>query len=134
MTRMNYPIHQPGTQGRKIFGYEIFVDNDVLAQLQSEGDWFEKVKKVGKVESIKFNLDLNIPDLNGRNIQVLLETNSRYMIRKCSENIKAARLYSLIFIKFLKKFEGSIFLLLFLSPRVWCPCSSEPRDTRSTKS
>lgn len=70
MTRMNYPIHQPGTQGRKIFGYEIFVDNDVLAQLQSEGDWFEKVKKVGKVESIKFNLDLNIPDLNGRNIQV----------------------------------------------------------------
>jgi hypothetical protein len=27
--------------------------------------------KAGNVESIKFNLDLNIPDLNGRNIQVL---------------------------------------------------------------
>jgi hypothetical protein len=34
MTKVNYPIHQPGTQGRKIFGFEIFVDNDVLNELQ----------------------------------------------------------------------------------------------------
>ncbi len=36
MTRINYQINQPVTQGRKIFGYEIFVDNDILAQLQPE--------------------------------------------------------------------------------------------------
>lgn len=42
----------------------------MLSQLQPEAEWFEKVKKMGEVESIKFNLDLNIPDLNGRNIQV----------------------------------------------------------------
>ena len=67
---MNYSISQQPVQGRKIFGYEIFVDNDILSQLQVESQWFEKVKKIGDVESIKFNLDLNIPDLNGRNIQI----------------------------------------------------------------
>ena len=68
--RINYSTSQPQIQGRKIFGFEIFVDNDILSQLQPESWWFEKVKKAGEVESIKFNLDLNIPDLNGRNIQV----------------------------------------------------------------
>ena len=67
---MNYPVHQPGSNGRKIFGYEIFVDNDILRELGAEGEWFEKMRALGNVESIKFNLDLNIPDLNGRNIQV----------------------------------------------------------------
>jgi len=37
---MNYPINQPVTQGRKIFGYEIFVDNDILSHLQPEQEWF----------------------------------------------------------------------------------------------
>lgn len=68
---MNYCQHQPGTHGRKIFGYEIFVDNDILRELGPEAEWFEKMKVLGSVESIRFNLDLNIPDLNGRNIQVL---------------------------------------------------------------
>lgn len=67
---MSYATGQVAVQGRKIFGFEIFVDNDILAQLQPESQWFEKVKKAGEVETIKFNLDLNIPDLNGRNIQV----------------------------------------------------------------
>ena len=71
MGRISYSVPQQPVQGRKIFGYEIFVDNDILAQLQSDSEWFEKVKKIGDVESIKFNLDLNIPDLNGRNIQVI---------------------------------------------------------------
>ena len=63
-------MHQPGLQGRKIFGFEIFVDNDILRELPTEAEWFEKVREMGSVESIRFNLDLNIPDLNGRNIQV----------------------------------------------------------------
>lgn len=67
---MSYATGQAPVQGRKIFGFEIFVDNDILAQLQPEYEWFEKVRKAGEVETIKFNLDLNIPDLNGRNIQV----------------------------------------------------------------
>lgn len=58
-------------QGKKIFGYEIFVDNNMLANLQPESAWLERMKIAGEVESIRFNLDLNIPDLNGRNIQVL---------------------------------------------------------------
>lgn len=33
-------IIQLGIQGRKIFGFEIFVDNDVLNQLQPENEWF----------------------------------------------------------------------------------------------
>ena len=70
LSRMNYSVPQSGGQGRKIFGFEIFVDNDILRELGSEGDWFDKVKTLGNVESIRFNLDLNIPDLNGRNIQV----------------------------------------------------------------
>jgi hypothetical protein len=70
MTRVCYPIHQPGTQGRKIFGFEIFVDNDVLRELHPEKEWLEKIKKAGDVESINFNLSLSIPELNGRNVQV----------------------------------------------------------------
>ena len=70
LSRMGYSVPQPGAQGRKIFGFEIFVDNDILRELGAEEDWFEKVKALGNVESIRFNLDLNIPDLNGRNIQV----------------------------------------------------------------
>lgn len=57
-------------QGRKIFGYEIFVDNDLLHALEPETDWLARVRAAGEVETIRFNLDLNIPDLNGRNIQV----------------------------------------------------------------
>lgn len=82
---MNYTLHQPGTHGRKIFGYEIFVDNDILRELGAEGEWFEKMRAIGNVESIKFNLDLNIPDLNGRNIQVqprLIQIYDRDMDRK----------------------------------------------------
>ena len=33
---MNYSASQPPVQGRKIFGFEIFVDNDILGQLQPE--------------------------------------------------------------------------------------------------
>ena len=40
--------------------------------MTSEEEWFESIVKAGNVESVKFNLDLNIPDLNGRNIQVHL--------------------------------------------------------------
>jgi len=43
----------------------------MLANLEPESEWLDKVKKAGEVESIRFNLDLNIPDLNGKNIQVL---------------------------------------------------------------
>jgi hypothetical protein len=94
MTKVNYPIHQPGTQGRKIFGFEIFVDNDVLNDLQPEGEWFEKVKKAGEVESINFNLGLNIPELNGRNIQVIIYTIfSRSMTKKCRKNIRVVEYY-----------------------------------------
>ena len=46
------------------------MDNDILRELPTEAEWFEKVREMGSVESIRFNLDLNIPDLNGRNIQV----------------------------------------------------------------
>lgn len=75
-SRINYSGPQSGVQGRKIFGFEIFVDNDILRELGSEGEWFDKVKTLGNVESIRFNLDLNIPDLNGRNIQVQKKPNS----------------------------------------------------------
>lgn len=57
-------------QNRKIFGYQIFIDNEMLENLDQ--GWLQRVKKVGEVESIRFNLDLNIPDLNGKNIQVFL--------------------------------------------------------------
>ena len=57
-------------QQKKIFGFEIFVDNDIIREMVNEEEWFANIVKAGNVESVKFNLDLNIPDLNGRNIQV----------------------------------------------------------------
>jgi hypothetical protein len=33
--------------------------------------WFDTLAKNHEVDHIRFNLDLTIPDLNGRNIQVL---------------------------------------------------------------
>ena len=59
---------QSGGQAKKIFGFEIFVDNDILNELPPLEEWFKKVQVAGSIESIRFNLDLNIPDLNGRNI------------------------------------------------------------------
>ena len=46
------------------------MDNDIIREMPETKEWFENIAKAGNIESIKFNLDLNIPDLNGRNIQV----------------------------------------------------------------
>lgn len=70
--RNSYQMIQPQLQERKIFGFEIFVDNEILADLGTTDQWFESMIKANGVEHIKFNPDLTIPDLNGRNIQVTM--------------------------------------------------------------
>jgi hypothetical protein len=40
--------------------------------MPSVTDWFDSMVKTNEVEYIKFNPDLTIPDLNGRNIQVII--------------------------------------------------------------
>jgi len=61
---------QPQLQEKKIFGFEIFVDNDILSELEPLTQWFSTNIKISGVAHIRFNSDLTIPDLNGRNIQV----------------------------------------------------------------
>ena len=56
------------------------MDNDVLAELGSLEEWFSSMAAAHQVEHIRFNSDLTIPDLNGRNIQVLAPR-SRYLVR-----------------------------------------------------
>ena len=58
-------------QERKIFGFEIYIDNDILCELGPLEEWFASLVKAHAVEHVRFNSDLTIPDLNGRNIQVL---------------------------------------------------------------
>ncbi len=68
--RSNYPGGQPVLQERKIFGFELYIDNDILAELGSIEDWFATLRSSNGVEHLDFNSDLTIPDLHGRNIQV----------------------------------------------------------------
>lgn len=64
---------QPQLQERKIFGFEIYIDNDILADIgMSVEEWFVILKTTHGVEHIGFNSDLTIPDLNGRNIHVVI--------------------------------------------------------------
>ncbi len=58
-------IHQ-----RKTFGFEIYINNDILAEIDNIDKWFGSISKITGTEKIEFNTDLTIPDLNGRNIQV----------------------------------------------------------------
>ena len=60
-------------QERKIFGFEIFIDNEILAEVENVEKWMESIRKLTSTERIEFNSDLTIPDLNGRNIQVRAE-------------------------------------------------------------
>lgn len=59
-----------GIQQRKIFGFEIFINNEILAEIDNVEKWFDSIRKITSTEKIDFNSDLTIPDLNGRNIQV----------------------------------------------------------------
>jgi hypothetical protein len=71
--RSSYPTLQPQLQERKIFGFEIYIDNDILSDMgMSIEDWFANLKSAHGVEHIYFNSDLTIPDLNGRNIHVII--------------------------------------------------------------
>ncbi len=81
-------------------------------------EWFENIAKAGNIETIKSNLDLNIPDLNGRNIQVHFSF-IRFMIKKWNVNIKAVELYLVMFTKSLKKLKENHFPSLFLFPGEW---------------
>lgn len=72
--RSSYPTLQPQLQERKIFGFEIYIDNDILSDIgMSIEDWFANLKSTQGVEHIGFNSDLTIPDLNGRNIHVMID-------------------------------------------------------------
>lgn len=86
-----------------------------------ESKWFENIIKAGSVESVKFNLDLNIPDLNGRNIQVLFLL-FRFMIKKWIVSIKVPGPCLVIFIKSLKGLRDNLFLSLFLFLKAWSRC------------
>lgn len=71
--RSSYPALQPQLQERKIFGFEIYIDNDILSDIgMTIEEWFAKLKTSHGVEHIGFNSDLTIPDLNGRNIHVMI--------------------------------------------------------------
>ena len=48
----------------------MYVDNDILNELEPVAGWLEKLQTTHGIEHIGFNADLTIPDLNGRNIQV----------------------------------------------------------------
>lgn len=64
---------QPQLQERKIFGFEIYIDNDILSDIgMNVEEWFANLKTTHGVEHIGFNSDLTIPDLNGRNIHVVI--------------------------------------------------------------
>ncbi len=89
-------------QQKKVFGFEIFINNDILAELESVQKWFDSTRKITGTEKIEFNGDLTIPDLNGRNIQVptiLL----RYMTKRCRRSFRAVSFFWQTSIKNLKK-------------------------------
>lgn len=115
LSRMNYSVPQPGVQGRKIFGFEIFVDNDILRELGSEYEWFDKVKALGSVESIKFNLDLNIPDLNGRNIQVQI-TQTQIFDRDMERKYQSCRGFLSDIYQVFKKLRREPFSIIIFVP------------------
>lgn len=61
------------TEKKKIFGFEIFIDDDILNSFDSPDNLFGRIQDVTKAERINFNPDLTIPDLQGRNVQVRIE-------------------------------------------------------------
>lgn len=55
---------------KKIFGFEIFIDDDILNSFESTELLFQRIQEQTKAERIRFNSDLTIPDLQGKNVQV----------------------------------------------------------------
>ena len=68
-------MFQPQLQEKKIFGFDIFIDNDILGEMGDSGAWMAEKTANMSVDFIHFNPSLTIPDLNGRNIQVQYNLN-----------------------------------------------------------
>ena len=108
-------VSQTAIQGKKIFGYEIFVDNDILNGLPPVEEWFGKVQAAGSIESIRFNLDLNIPDLNGRNIQVLTIISQIYD-KEMEKKYQSCRLFLSDIYQVFKKVRREPFSIIIFVP------------------
>lgn len=121
--RSSYPGAQPQLQERKIFGFEIYIDNDILQEFGPLEQWFSNLQTVNGVEHIGFNSDLTIPDLNGRNIQVL-SLPYRFMTYRWTRSINAPKPCFLTFTNPSKKSRDRPFQSSSLSPRAWYHFSS----------